>query len=544
MAGICVTIVLSLVIQLAHGQENIAPVIDLIALTEKEIKHLKVEVQHIETKVINKMRILNLILRTELIEKIVPAYVHSQIEASWTQVLRERSIDSMVNSHVMSQMRQLKQEHQQMKRQIHSLSRHLRTAENTGHRHPPDKSVLRDSTAHQHNVFQTDLNNTNIMISSLQQDVTSLTEHVAMLNHSCQTQATEREKLESAVDKIEMKLDHLETGKGKLGREFHRLNESHAVDTEVVENSHQEYINTTESPEKETCGVSVNDTQELVLTSPPVSPSPSVRTTSPTSHRSKDMTRILVVQRYSNSTIAKQINIQTHAMTKYQYLDPSNIRAFASDPVSRRLIFSIDSSDGIFSSALDAYSFTLTTLKAGVRSYGIAVDVHRRLIFLTNVFRARATISRMSIWGKKFRNIVDVTELGSNSPLGIAVDTRRRMIYFCNYDALWSVSYRGKNVHRIKAGKNILGVTVDIVSNILYFGEGKKVMKLSLATNVFAEIREASGFIFNIISHNNSLYIVTFLESGVDIIHLNDEPDVHFNLEQVKYTYNVMCLLP
>ncbi|XP_071112235.1 uncharacterized protein [Haliotis cracherodii] len=543
MVGICVTIVLSLVIQLANGQENIAPVIDLIALTEKEIKNLKVEVQHIETKVINKMRLLNLILRTELIEKIVPAYVHSQIEASWTQVLRERSIDSMVNSHVVSQMRQLKQEHQQMKRQIRSLSGHLQTVENTGHRHPPDKSVLRDSTAHQHNVFQTDLNKTNIMISSLQQYVTSLTDHVAMLNHSCQTQATEREK-ESAVDKIEMKLDHLETGKGRLGREFDRLNKSYAVDMEVVENSHQEYINTKESPEKETRGVSVNGTQELVLTSPPVSPSTSVRTTSPTSHRSKDMTRILVVQRYSNSTIAKQINLQTHEMTTYQYLDLSNIRAFASDPVSRRLIFSIDSSDGIFSSALDAYSFTLTTLKAGIRSYGIAVDVNRRLIFLTKVFRARATISRMSIWGNKFRNIVDVTELGSNSPLGIAVDTRRRMIYFCNYDALWSVSYRGKNVHRIKAGKNILGVTVDCVSNILYFGEGKKVMRLSLATNVITEIREVSGFIFNIIFHNNSLYIVTFLESGVDIIHLNDEPDVHFNLEQVKYTYNVMCLLP
>ncbi|XP_046543756.1 uncharacterized protein LOC124253951 isoform X2 [Haliotis rubra] len=186
MTQICVAMLLSLVIQLADGHENTDNVIDLIARTEEEIRSLKAEVQHVETKVATKMRMLNLMLRADLKEKLVPTYIHSQVEASWTQILRQKSIDSMVNSHVMSHIRHLKLEHQQMKTQINSLSRQLRAAMKTEDSRPPDTSVQTEPSS-DHHVNQTDLNQTDTLISSLQQDVRTLTDQVAKLSHSCQT---------------------------------------------------------------------------------------------------------------------------------------------------------------------------------------------------------------------------------------------------------------------------------------------------------------------------------------------------------------------
>ncbi|XP_046543755.1 uncharacterized protein LOC124253951 isoform X1 [Haliotis rubra] len=344
-----------------------------------------------------------------------------------------------------------------------------------------------------------------------------------------------------------MNISHLETETDNLRVAFDRLNESHVTNIEIVRNFHHEYIKT---PEKETRGHQVNVvTPDLGSTSPSVSSSTPVRATPPaprpTSHSRGHMARILVSQLYSNITKhATQINIQNHSMTSYPYLDTRHVWSMVSDPISRRLIYSKYTPDGIFSSPLDALG-TPITLKAEVASYGLTIDVKRRLIFYTG--GSKSTISRMSVWGRKHRRIVymkNAKAYGSNSALGIAVDTRRKMIYFGKYDGLWSISYNGENLRRLKTGKDLLGVTVDGVSNILYFGEGKKVMRMSLSTNAITDIKEVNGFIFNIVFYNGSLYTVTFSDGGVDIIHLNNDGDVHFDLEKMRYERNVICLLP
>ncbi|XP_067686685.1 uncharacterized protein [Haliotis asinina] len=548
MTRICVAMLLSLVIQLSGGHENIDDLMDLIARTEKEIRDLKAEVQHVETKVATKIRMLNLMLRADL-KKLVPGDVHSQSEVSWTHILPQKSINAMVNSHVMSEMRQVKLEHEQMKTEINSLFRQVRTAMKTGDPHPSVKSVQREPSADPR-VQQTDLNQTDAVISSLQQDVRSLTDQVVRLRHSCQTQVTERERLESSVGKLRMNIDHLETETENLRVAFDTLNGSHVTNIDIVRNFHDEYIKT-ESPEESTLGyqVNVNGTPGLGSTSPSVSSFTTMRTTSstprPTSHSRESMTRILVSQIYSNTTKhAKQINIQNHSMTSYHYLNTRHVWSMVSDPISRRLIYSMYSPDGIFSTPLDAPGKPIT-LRAGVASYGMTIDVKRRLIFFTG--GPKSTISRMSVWGKKYRRIAymkNTETYGSNSALGIAVDTRRKMIYFGKYDGLWSVGYKGDNLRRLKSGKDLLGVTVDGVRNILYFGEGKKVMKMSLSTDVITQIKEVSGYIFNVVFYKDSLYIVTFGEGGVDIVHLNNDSHVHFDLEKKRYERNVICLLP
>ncbi|XP_048252998.1 uncharacterized protein LOC125381018 [Haliotis rufescens] len=115
MASLCVLVLLVAASSVVQGHENIAAVVSQMGLLEKEINQLKVELNHLKSDVPNKMDILELLLRSDLTERIVSSYIRSQIE----------SFEATVNSHVMSQIKHLKRGYQQMKRQTLRLTRQL-----------------------------------------------------------------------------------------------------------------------------------------------------------------------------------------------------------------------------------------------------------------------------------------------------------------------------------------------------------------------------------------------------------------------------------
>ncbi|XP_048247866.1 circumsporozoite protein-like [Haliotis rufescens] len=167
MASLCVLVLLVAASSVVHGHENIAAVVNQMSLLEKEINHLKVELNHLksdvpgmETRVINNMDILELLLRSDLTEKIVPSYMRSQIE----------SLDDTVNSHVMSQIRHLKRGYQQMKRQTLSLTRQLREVGQTKTRQPLDTVKDKDACEQQVSELKTELNLTRHHVTHVEKD--------------------------------------------------------------------------------------------------------------------------------------------------------------------------------------------------------------------------------------------------------------------------------------------------------------------------------------------------------------------------------------
>ncbi|XP_071086399.1 uncharacterized protein [Haliotis cracherodii] len=416
MASLCVLVLLVAASSVVHGHENIAAVVNQMSLLEKEINHLKVELNHLksdvpgmETRVINKMDILELLLRLDLTEKIVPSYIRSQIE----------SLDATVNIHVMSQIRHLKRGYQQMKRQTLSLTRQLREVGQTKTRQPLDTVKDKDACEQQVSELKTELNVTRHHVTHVEKDVSLLKDDVLIvIRQSADVQAQ--------INETQRTVETLVKQNVRLRNDLIVINASLAEDVQTLGNLHLNYVNKTR--DLQTNADRTQPIQHYTPTTPSGRPFSSVATT-PTTREFQDKTRILIV-RYGSvaSQHPHQITIDKNDMKTYPHLYTKYIEAVTYEPVSRRLIFSRMSPPGIFSSRLDVSG--VTTLREGIQSYGMTVDVDRQLIFLTT-YHPTWTISRMSTFGRNFRGIVNLRYRGSYIPNGIAVDSRKKMIYFC-----------------------------------------------------------------------------------------------------------------
>ncbi|XP_071082265.1 uncharacterized protein [Haliotis cracherodii] len=384
MASLCVLVLLVAASSVVQGHENIAAVVSQMGLLEKEINQLKVELNHLksdvpgmETRVINKMDILELLLRSDLTEKIVPSYIRSQIE----------SLDATVNSHVMSQIKHLKRGYQQMKRQTLSLTRQLREVGQTKTRQPLDTVKDKDACEQQVSELKAEWNRTHRHVTHVEKEVSLLNDNVLLVIR----QSTD---MQAQINETQRSVETLVKQNVRLRNDLIVINASHAEDVQTLGDFHLNYVNRTR--DLQTNADSTQPIPHHTPTTPHGRPFTSVATTH-TTRQFQDKTKILVVQYYSGSLQhPHQITIDKNDMETYPYLHTSHVHAVTFEPVSRRLIFSRYSPDGIFASRLDVSG--VATLREGIRSLGMAVDVDRRLIFLYHIHTDEDNQSYVHIW--------------------------------------------------------------------------------------------------------------------------------------------------
>lgn len=564
-------LVCSLVTTLTYGQENIVAVVNQVNMLQMEINHMKVEVPRFEARVLNKMAMLELVQRADLVEKIVPSYIQDQVEQSLKQILHEQSFDAMVQNYMYSQVKHLKQAYQAMKRQVNSINRRVRQKTLTktvsggdaqSERVKSEKTTYMLSISDSHGVMnssehsetgklvrhlQTMMTNTWSRVRHVGQEVKSLGGQVSLLNQTCAKASLERRAIQSTVDALEAKANQTREQIGHIKKQgtmlktcLSQMSKRHVGETGGVmagDNPNETKVNRRRQGSSPLVIHGASTAATTVAT--PATTSTAI-VQSPGRYV-EVMTRILVVKLESFTVQNPHlIDVHNNAMQVYGYMRTSHISSVTYDSRARSLIFCRHLPKVILSSNLD--SFDVKRLRKGVISLGMAVDVDRRLIFLST-FKPRRTISRMSTRGKHFRGIVDLTRHGSFNPYNIAIDTRNKMIYFCkNSDGFWSVGYDGKNLRRIQQTGSSSAVTIDSQRNIVYFSDAERVMKLSLSTNTVTEIMGLSGRIWSMCHVNNSLYVAGYVGGFIDVIYLGN--NVHFNLQTMKHSKNIVLPLP
>lgn len=478
--------------------------------------------------------------RDDLLSTTLPDIIHSQVEASLTRILAERSKDAAGTTQMMSQLQHLKQGFQHMKRQMKSLTSHKKTV-NKQRQHGPVR--LQEQSEAQLCVT---VNKTARHLVRLADNVTSINDQFSALTQRCNAESVERQRLKSTFDGLQTSMrrhrQQMFSQNNKINdmRTYLRsMNRTHSLDMIRATQAHKE-LNTKFDALDNDCmclSASTSSTATAATTSSTTTPF----TTSSRTLNSDERTRILVVHHLSKSLQRpRQINMQRNEIEAYPFLNISYVLSVAYEPVSQRVLFSRSKPEGIFSSDLDKAG--VTRLRGSIRARGLTVDAGRQTLFFSTS-RPIHAIGRMSPKGANFKIIVTLTATGFYYPIGIDVDCKHRVIYFCKYyEGLWSVTYDGRNLHRIKKGRNVNAVTFDTTRDFLYFNIRDRVMRRSLVSSVTTEVMQVDHEVSGMVYYNNSLYTSSYYGGAIDVIHLNTNERV--TLKKTKNRSNVICLLP
>ncbi|XP_067670574.1 uncharacterized protein [Haliotis asinina] len=494
MAGLCwLLLLLGATSSVVHGHENISTVAKHMSLLEEELNDLKSDIVRMELRMMNKIDVLKLVLRSDLAENIVPSYMSSLFE----------SFDATVNSHVISQIRRLKHGYQQVKRQTLSLTKQLSEIGMTKSGQEVDIVMVKGECEHQVSQLRTELNLTRRHVWLVEEEVTLLKGHMtALIRQVGDLQAQMNETLRTV----------------------------------------QSLVQQNERLRNDPTATGITQPVPLYTSKTPTSPNSTPVATTPTTRMFHNMTRLLVVQYLSISKqYPHEITINKHDMRTYPYLHESWIEAVTYDPVSRTLIFSRLLPSGMYTSKLDVSG--VRTLKKGIGSFGLTVDVDRRVIFFTT-YHPSKSISRMSTSGRRYRILVDLSRRPKKDyPHDLAVCPRTKTIYFGgNRDGLWSVDYNGNRLHQINKRDGVIAVTFDNFHNALYFSVNKTVIQLSLSTNTRTEVSQFNARIKDLVYHDNKVFMSG--QPGADIAVVDLDNNVYTTVKTMNSTYNVMCLIP
>ncbi|XP_071093131.1 uncharacterized protein [Haliotis cracherodii] len=466
------------------SQDSIVSLSQKLEQFEEELLDNKVDMLRMEKRVRNTIDVARTSLRSELKENI-----RDQVREAMAEILQGESLQDMVKSQVVSELRHLKQGYYQMKRQLHHVSRSLKDFQDeTDEFH---KSVLKkgdvwnrenssDTCVRDKHRLEIELQKCDVTAAELQTDI----KRYMTLNETCQSQILQ---MKTALDASSLP----------------------------------------------PAPVNVTTTFR-----PPVS------TTSVTTPRpEEEKSRILIAPGWSVTQHQfRQLNIHSNSLSVYQYHTMKDVTYVAYIAKTKELLIGLRNPDKIVSSPLDTSH--VTVLRKGVETYGMAVDEDRDIVFIAT-YQPRMSISRMSTQGKDFTAIIELSKYG-NTPKQITLDTRRKRIYWCNGGKLFTLTYDGQGLATLATGGSLYAVTLDQTAGVLYYSINKKLMKMSVSTNVSTEVTTLSADPRNMRLYRGTIFFSCHSSPIVGAV------DVTYNT--VAYTLQslhmkgagalLMCLIP
>ncbi|XP_046544069.1 uncharacterized protein LOC124254224 [Haliotis rubra] len=405
---------------------------------EKDLLDNKMDMLAMEKRILNTIGVTKTSLTAELKENI-----RDEVREAMAEILQGESLQDMVKSQVVSELRHLKQGYHQMKRQLHHVSRSLGDFQN-------ETTVFHDS----------------------------LLKKAVMSNRENSYDICMRDK-----HKLEKALQRSDASTANLKSQITTLKETCQ--------SHMSKL---------TSNVTVSPSTPAPLDVTPASRT-SVSTT--TLRPQEEKSRILIAPMWSDTPHQfRQLNIHSNSLSVYQYHTMKQVKCIAYTTKTRKLLIGLGSPDKIVSSTLDTRH--VTVLREHVRTYGMTVDEDRDIVFIAT-FRPQYSISRMSTQGKDFTAIIDLSKYGS-VPRQISLDTKRRRIYGCNEGKLFTVTYDGQGLTTLATGSGMYAVTLDQTAGVLYYGVQKKLMKMTVSNNVSTEVTTLNAVPWNLGLYSGTIY--------------------------------------
>ncbi|XP_071093442.1 uncharacterized protein [Haliotis cracherodii] len=441
-------------IPLCTSHESIVPVIQRLDEFDRKLHETQVDMNTIEGNVLNIIDVAKLSLRAELKE-----IMRDQVREAMAEILQGESLQDMVKSQVVSELRHLKQGYHQMKRQLHHVSRSFKDFQD-------EMVVFHESIVKKADVWKHE-NSSDVFV----RDIHRLEKEL----HKCDVYAAE------------LKADNAR---------FLELNETYQFQISQLKTALA-------------LPASSQATQlDIFPSKPPVS------TTSVTTPRpEEEKSRILIAPLISLTEHQfRQLNIHSNSLSVYQYHTMKKVSCFAYIAKTRKLVIGSYHPDKIVSSTLDTGHVKL--LREGVRTIGMAVDEERDIVFMTTE-APRYLISRMSTQGKNFTAIIDLSKYGS-WPSGITLDNKRKKIYGCNNEKLFTVTYDGQGLATLATGSNMHAVTLDQTAGVLYYNNQKKLMKMTVSNNVSTEVATLTTIPWNMMLYRGTIYYSSYSPGNVD----------------------------
>ncbi|XP_071093414.1 uncharacterized protein [Haliotis cracherodii] len=467
-------------------QDSVVSVISRLNQFEEELLDTKVDTLRMEKRIHNIIDDAKTSLRAELKE-----IMRDQVREAMAEILQGESLQDMVKSQVVSELRHLKQGYHQMKRQLHHVSRSLKDFQDeTSVFH---QSVLKGA-------------------------------HVGNLENSSDVCVRDKRRLEIELQKCDVT----------------------AADLMADIKRCMAFKETCESQisQLKTAPVVPYPTPAVNVTSSSTTPGPPVSTTSVTaSAPEEEKSRILIAPLWSGTKHQfRQLNIHSNSLSVYQNLNMKRVASVAYIAKTKKLLIGSYGPDRILASALDTSH--VTVLREGVQTYGIVVDEDRGIVFIAT-HQPQNSISRMSTQGKDFISIIDLSKYGSY-PRQLTLDTRRKRIYWCNGGKLFTVTYDGQGLATLATGSNMFAVTLDQTAGVLYYNNEKKLMKMTVSNNVSTEVTTLNARPWSMILYRGTIYYGSYsptLVGAVDVTYNT----VAYTLQSISMegvNHLLICLIP
>ncbi|XP_046551988.1 uncharacterized protein LOC124261684 [Haliotis rubra] len=461
-----------------NGQDSMVSVLNKLDQCDRDLLDNKMGMLAMEKRILNTIDVVKASLRAELKENI-----RDEVREAMAEILPGESLQDMVKSQVVSEVRHLKQGYHQMKRQLHHVSRSLSDFQN-------ETTVFHDS----------------------------LLKKAGMSNreNSCDFCIREKNKLEKVLQTCDATTANLKS------------------QITTLKETHQSQIS------KLTSNVTVSPSTPAPLDVTPTSrTSVSTKTLRPEEEKS----RILIAPIWSSTPHQfRQVNIHSNSLSVYQYHTMKEVTCIAYTTKTRKLLIGLRTTDKIVSSTLDTRH--VTVLRERVETYGMAVDEDRDIVFIAT-FQPQRSISRMSTQGKDFTAIIDLSKYGGD-PRQLAPDTKRRRIYGSNEGKLFTVTYDDQGLTTLATGSQVYAVTLDQTAGVLYYGVEKKLMKMTVSNNASTEVTTLYAVPWNLGLYRGTIYYSSYDSPIVGAVGVTYNT-VAYTLQSVSMkgtSTNCMCLIP
>ncbi|XP_067671196.1 uncharacterized protein [Haliotis asinina] len=237
-----------------------------------------------------------------------------------------------------------------------------------------------------------------------------------------------------------------------------------------------------------------------------------------------------------------QFNIENKSLTAYQYHSLSSVMSVEYIAKTNKLLIGLYNTDKILSSTLDTDH--VKVLKRGVAATSMAADEDRDIVFMST-YQPRLSISRMSLKGKNFTTIIDLSSYGG-IPGQIALDTKAKKIYGCNENKLFTVGYDGQGLATLATGRTIRAVILDHKTGALYYNIGRTLMNMTVSNNVSTGVTSLRAYPRNMRLYRGIIYYGGYDPSIVGAVNVTHNT-IAYTLQYVRMIGAndlQVCLIP
>ncbi|XP_071093419.1 uncharacterized protein [Haliotis cracherodii] len=477
-------------------QDSIVSVIQRLDQFEEDLFHNKEDMINMEKRIRNIIVGSKTALRAELRENI-----WDQVREAMAEILEGESLQDMVKSQVVSELRHLKQGYHQMKRQMRHVSKELKDFQD-------ETSVFHQSVLKKARVGNRD--------------------------NSRDDCVRDKRRLEIELQKCEVTTADLKADIKRLMTlnetcQFPKQKQKTTFTVHDASPATQNDTSTSGSPGLTT-----------LMTTPRL---PASTTSVTTQGRQEERSRILIAPRWSSTQHQfRQLNIHSNSLSVYQYLTMKNVLSVAYIAKTRKLLIGLYNPSKIVSSALDTSH--VTVLREGVQTYGMAVDEERDIVFMTTEVPLYS-ISHMSTQGKDFTTIIDLSKY-RGIPRQLTLDTRRKRIYGYNGGKLFMVTYDGQGLATLATGSSMFAVTLDQTAGVLYYNNEKKLMKMTVSNNVSTEVTTLTTSPWNMRLYRGTIYYSGLSSPIVGAVNVayNTSPYTLKSVGMDGVSRILLCLVP